>query len=587
MNGKRRSLLRDIWRLVRPYWTSEDRWAGIGLLVVIVGLNLGMVYINVLINQWNNAFYDALQTRNMASFWHELIRFCWLAGAFIIVAVYQLYLNQMLQIRWRKWLTEKYLSEWMRRRTYYRLQLSDYGTDNPDQRISEDLRTFVAQTLNLSLGLLSSVVTLASFIAILWGLSGVVRFSFGGHHYALYGSMVWAGLLYAVVGTWLTHKVGKPLIRLNYDQQRYEADFRFSLVRFRENAEGIALYGGENGEYESFRQRFSHVVRNWWGIMRRQKRLTWFTAGYNQIATIYPFVVAAPRYLAGKFSLGQLMQTASAFGQVQSSLSFFVDSYTDIAGWRAVTQRLNGFRQAIEQAQADQDAEVDLTITEADAGHLKLESVALNRPDGKPLLKDFSLEVRAGESVLIMGPSGTGKSTLFRTVAGIWPYAAGRIFKPGPAGVLFLPQTPYLPIGKLVDAIAYPKASAEAGVEAVTDSLRRVGLGALIPRLDDSGHWQQQLSPGEQQRLAFARALVNRPGWLFLDEASSALDEDSEARLYRLLRDTLPHAGIVSIGHRKTLRSLHERCVEMPVPEADDLPNSEALGRVAALDAGL
>ena len=552
-----RQLLRDTWTLVRPYWSSEDRWAGRGLLVVVIGLNLGIVYINVLLNQWNNAFYNALQDKNSEVFWSQLVRFTWLAGLFIVVAVYQLYLNQMLQIRWRRWLTDRYLQAWLADRAYYRMQLSGGETDNPDQRIAEDLRLFVTGTLALGIGGMRAVVTLLSFLGILWGLSGSMTVPIGAG-WTVPGYMVWAALLYAIVGTWLTNLIGRPLVRLNFDQQRYEADFRFGLVRFRENTEGVALYRGEADELRSFRDRFGSVVRNWWDIMRRQKRLTWFTAGYAQTAIIFPFVVAAPRYFRGELALGGLMQTASAFAQVQDSLSFIITAYTDIAQWRSVVQRLLGFEQALARVKAE-SAIAGVRRGPGEGDGLTLDGVALSLPGGRSLVRGVTLDFRPGDTALISGPSGAGKSTIFRAIAGIWPFGSGEVRLPRGARVLFLPQKPYLPIGTLREVVSYPMPASGIDDAGLRAALEAVGLPALAPRLDESAHWALALSPGEQQRIAFARALVQKPDWLFLDEATSAVDEETETQLYSLIRDRLPATTVVSVGHRSTLRPFHAR----------------------------
>ena len=347
-----REMLRDAWTLIRPYWFSEDRWAGRGLLLVVVVLNLFIVFINVLLNKWYNPSTTPLQDKDVAAFGSLLLRFSWLAGLYIVAAVYQIYLNQMLQIRWRRWLTDRYLGAWLADGSYYRMQLTAGETDNPDQRISDDLRLFVTGALTLGIGGMRAVVTLVSFLGILWGLSGSVTLPIGPG-VTLPGYMVWAALVYAIAGTWLTNLIGRPLVRLNFNQQRYEADFRFGLVRFRENTEGVALYRGEADEMRNFRERFGAVVGNWWDIMRQQKRLTWFTAGYGQAAIIFPILVAAPRYFRGEIPLGALMQTSQAFGQVQDSLSFIITSYTDIAEWRAVVLRLLGFERALARVRAD------------------------------------------------------------------------------------------------------------------------------------------------------------------------------------------------------------------------------------------
>ncbi len=532
--SRMRQLFRDAWAIARPYWFSEDRWAGRGLLVAVIALNLGIVFINVLLNQWNNAFYNSLQDKDYAVFVRQLFKFTYLAGAYIVVAVYQLYLNQMLQIRWRRWLTERYLAAWLKEKAYYRMQLLTSETDNPDQRIAEDLRLFVTTTLGLSLGLLRAIVTLVSFVAILWTLSG--PFTVPGINVTVPGYMVWAALLYAIVGTWLTDWIGRPLVTLNFNQQRYEADFRYSLVRFRENTEGVALYHGEADELRGFRDRFGNVVRNWWGIMRQQKRLTSFTAGYGQAAIIFPFVVAAPRYFRGEFALGGLMQTASAFGQVQDSLSYIVSSYTDIAEWRAVVARLAGFNQALDQVRTEAAIQ-GIRHEESPTHGLGLEHVHLALPDGRPLVEDVSFSLRRGDTALISGPSGAGKSTLFRA----------------------LPQKPYLPLGTIREVVSYPLPPAGISDATLHEALEAVELPQLGDKLDESANWALRLSPGEQQRIAFARALVQKPDWLFLDEATSAVDEAAEGRLYLLLRERLPGVTLISVGHRSTLRPFHTR----------------------------
>ncbi len=553
-----RRLLKNAWALTRPYWFSEDRWAAWGLLLAVVTLNLGIVFINVLLNKWNNTFYNSLQDKDYTVFVQQLFRFTWLAGSFIVVAVYQLYLNQMLQIRWRRWLTERYLGEWLRDTAYYRMQLTGGETDNPDQRIAEDLRLFVTGTLGLAIGGMRAVVTLVSFIAILWGLSGAVTLPVGGFLVTIPGYMVWAALLYAIVGTWLTDRIGRPLVRMNFDRQRYEADFRFGLVRFRENTEGVALYHGEPDELRNFRTRFGSVVRNWWDIMRQQKRLTWFTAGYGQAAIIFPFVVAAPRYFRGEIPLGGLVQTASAFGQVQDSLSFIVSSYTDIAEWRSVVQRLVGFEEALDRVRAQAAARAGIRREAGDAPTLAVENVDLALPGGTALISGVNLALARGESALLSGPSGAGKSTLIRAIAGIWPFGRGEIRVPrGP--VLFLPQKPYLPIGTLREVISYPTPAGGLDDQVLREALEAVGLPELAGRLDEAGHWALQLSPGEQQRIAFARALVQKPDWLFLDEATSAVDEAAETRLYQLVRARLRGTAVLSVGHRSSLRAFHGR----------------------------
>jgi putative ATP-binding cassette transporter len=556
---RRWRLLREAWLIARPYWTSGERRASRGLLAAVVALSLGMVYVNVLLNRWNAAFYNALQDRNYVVFVRQIVRFAWLAGAYIVVAVYQLYLSQMLVIRWRRWLTERYLGAWVAGGTHYRMQLAGSEADNPDQRIAEDVRLFVSGSLTLAVGGLRSVVTLLSFVVILARLSGSLTLPFWGGVVTVPGSMVWAALLYAVVGTWLTDLLGRPLVRLNVEQQRYEADFRFGLVRLRENAEAVALYRGEADELRGFRERFGAVVDNWWRLMRRQKRLTWFTAGYAQAAVVFPFVATAPRYFRGEISLGGLVQTATAFAQVQEALSFIVASYTDIAEWRAVVERLTGFSRALQRVAGQEAAGAGITRVDDDRESLAVERVRLDRPDGRPLIAGVTFSLERGETVVLAGPSGVGKSSLLRAIAGIWPFGAGTVRMPGDARVLFLPQKPYLPIGTLRGAVTYPTSGRAVEDAALHESLQAVGLSELAGRLDESAHWELTLSPGEQQRLAFARALVHQPDWLFLDEATSAVDEETEARLYRLLQQRLPRTAVFSVGHRSQLERFHRR----------------------------
>ena len=545
--------------MIRPYWVSEDRGPGLGLLLVVVSLTLGMVYLSVLLNRWNNDFFSALQEKNAAAFRRQLLQVGWLVGAFIVLAVYQLYLNQMLEIRWRRWLTERYLRAWLTDRAYYRMQLVDGEADNPDQRIAEDVQLLISHTLALFIGGLRAIVTLGTFVAILWGLSGRLAVPIGGLTLILPGYMVWVSILYAAGGTWLTDWIGRPLVRLNFDRQRYEADFRFSLVRFRENTEGVALYRGEPDEFRGFRELFEAVVRNWWGIMRRQKRLTTFTSGYSQGAWIVPSVVAAPRYFRGELGLGGLMQTVGAFNQVQDALSFFVVSYKEIADWCAVVERLAGFERALERMRRAAALGDGVRHVDGDDTRLTVEDVDLHLPDGRPLVTHVNLSLLRGDSVLLGGASGSGKSTLFRAIAGIWPFGRGEIRASPRARVLFLPQRPYLPIGTLRSVVSYPMPAAGVDDATLREALEAVDLAGLAGRLDEAGHWALQLSPGEQQRIAFARALVQKPDWLFLDEATAAVDEVTEARLYRLVRDRLPGTTLFSVGHRATLRPFHAR----------------------------
>lgn len=557
-----RGFLHQAWDLAWPYWKSDERWSAIGLLVSIIALNLFAVWLNVRLNTWNNDFYNALQQYNWSEFWRQFGIFGIIAFALIVDAVYSLYLRQILHIRWRRWLTEHFLHRWLDDQQYYRMQLDQSVTDNPDQRISDDLDSFATMSLGLSLGLLSSFVTLVSFLSILWVLSGALTVPLGGGaRISIPGYMVFAALIYAVAGTVLTRWIGYPLVRLGFNQQRYEADFRFSLVRLRENAENVAFYGGEARELDTFQTRFGRIIENWWGIIRRRKKLTWLTTGYGQLAIVFPFIVAAPRYFNKVIQLGGLMQIASAFGQVQDSLSFIISSYTDIAQYQAVVQRLSGFGERMSEITAQRQAVQPIAIERGGVG-VEVSALDLNLPDGSPLRHDLALAAGPANALLITGPSGAGKSTLLRALAGLWPFGRGRV-RVADGDALFLPQRPYLPLGTLADALAYPRAAAGLARENLVEALRAVGLPQLAGRLDEEGNWAQRLSIGEQQRLAFARVLLARPEIVFLDEATSALDEAAEMSLYRLLRDASWQPTIVSVGHHRTLRRFHDTIVDL------------------------
>jgi putative ATP-binding cassette transporter len=546
--------LRAFWALTKPYWVSGERAKALTLLGTVVGLALVMVWLEVQFNYWNREFYNTFENRDEAEFFRQLGMFALLALVWIITAVYRLYFLQMLQIEWRTWLTNHFLADWMKDQAHYRMQLLDRGTDNPDQRIAEDLRIFVEYTSDLALGLLSAVVTLVSFVVILWTLSGSLQL-FGMD---IPGYLVWVALIYAIAGTFLTHFIGRKLIGLDFNQQRVEADFRFSLVRLRENSEGVALYRGEAEELGGLRGRFAAVITNWWQIMYKRKQLGWFTSFYHQLAIIFPYIVVSPRFFSGKIPLGEIFQTASAFGQVQGSLSWFINAYTAFAQWKATVDRLIGFVNSLERVRIEADR-LDGDRVEGSAPTLVLEDVAIALPRGEPLLAPTALELKPGENVLVTGPSGAGKSTFFRALSGIWPYWKGRIRLPGGARLLFLPQKPYLPIGSLRRAVCYPDDPARHSDDEVRRALKHVGLKPLGADLERSENWAQVLSGGEQQRLAFARALLTRPDWLFLDEATAALPEAEQDRLYRLMREELPRTTFVSVGHRDGLAAHHAR----------------------------
>ena len=556
---RERISLARVWRLLRPYWFSEDRWPGRGLLVLVIALTLGGVWLTVLVARWNRLFFDALQEKNYAAFVSLLGRFGVLAALYIATAVYALYCTQMLQIRWRRWLTERYSRDWLAGRAYYLLQLEPSRVENPEQRIQDDIGIVTSLTLDLLTGVLNSLATLGSFVVMLWLLSGTLPLRLPGFSVVIPGYMLWVAILYAALGSVATHLVGRALIGINFDLQRYDAEFRFRMIRIRENAEGVALSGGEADEELQLKAAFGNIWRTWWRLMKAQRRLTFFSAGYGQAATIFPIIVAAPRYFAGVLTLGGLTQTALAFGQVQSSLSWFVDAYPRIAQWTASVNRLTGFDDALRRVQQLAKSAAALGVTPSPTSTLIVEDMQLSLPDRRSILDHVSLCIDAGDRVVVSGPSGSGKSTLFRALAGIWPYGSGTVSTPNGKRMLFLPQRPYLPIATLREVLSYPDRPDEHRDAALERALSDARLPHLIGHLDEQANWSLELSGGEQQRIGFARAFVYRPDWLFLDEATSAVDEATEEALYTLLRERLPELTMISIAHRATVAKFHHR----------------------------
>lgn len=569
-----------VWALSAPYFRSEEKWKARGMLLAIVLLNLAAVYMLVQLNDWNRVFYDALQNKDQPVFWTQLGRYTYLAFAFIIIAVYRFYLTQLLEVRWRAWMTAHYLQRWLAGHAFYKLELARFSPasnsapgetgsvntpDNPDQRIQEDINLFTTYSISLSMGLLNAVVTLVSFVGILWTLSGAFAFTVGGTSYSVPGFMVWMAVLYCVVGSIITHYIGRPQIRLNFLQQRYEADFRHHMVRVREYSESIALDKGEAVERVQLDTRFSAVLGNYLTLIKKQKNLVWFTNFFGQAAVVFPFIVAAPRFFSGAIQLGELMQISSAFGRVQDSLSWLVDNYSNVAAWRATTDRLTSFEDHIAavaqegQAQAATNSIANNANPLAGADTLATGGLSLGLPTGATLVSGVSLRAGPGESILVKGPSGSGKSTLFRAFAGIWPFAKGQTQLPKDA--MFIPQRPYFPDGILRDALAYPQPATQYSDDALKQALTDALLPQLTGRLDDRDAWSQKLSGGEQQRLAIARVLLKKPTWIFADEATSALDEAAEKTLYEKLLAQVKamHGSIVSIAHRPNVAAFHAK----------------------------
>ena len=590
--GQFKAQMAKVWALSLPYFKSEEKWKARGLLAAIVALNLGAVYMLVQINDWNRVFYDALQNKDAAVFWTQLGRFTYLAFGFIIIAVYKFYLTQLLEMRWRGWMTAYYLKRWLSNHAFYRMELARYSNDannapqgaakdagglaanaptaanpdNPDQRIQEDVNQFTTYTVSLTMGLMNALVTLVTFVGILWGLSGNFAFTLGGTNFDIPGFMVWAAILYCLAGSIITHYIGRPQIKLNFNQQRLEADFRHHMVRVREYSESIALDKGEAVERGQLDLRFSKVLGNYLALIKSQKNLIWFTVGFGQAAVVFPFVVAAPRFFSGAIQLGQLMQISSTFSRVQDSLSWFVDNYSTLAVWRATTDRLTSFEDSFRAI-----ALVHSALLATDSVALDAPDLTLALPTGAVLLAHASLHAKAGDSVLLQGPSGSGKSTLFRAIAGIWPFASGTLARP--ADAMFIPQRPYFPNGPLRDALAYPDPATRYSDADLNQALVDALLPQLANHLDDSDAWGQKLSGGEQQRLAIARVLLKKPAWVFADEATSALDAAAEDALYKRLVSLVisKNGAIVSIAHRASAGSFHAtRWVLEPQPDGAD-----------------
>ncbi len=552
------SFLGDWWLLATPYFRSKEWPIAILLLVGAVALTFGVVQLEVLFNDWSRRFYDALEKKDEPAFWREMITFSWLAAIWISAYVARAVVSPYLRLRWRRWLTARYLAHWLDGRGYYRIELQR-SVDNADQRIAEDLNQLGEHTMQLFLGFLQAAATLIAFIFILWSLSGPLSLAFIGLDVVVPGYMALCAIAYAIVGTFLANLVGRRLITLNFLKQRYEANFRFGLVRVRENAEGIALYGGERRETDMLNMRFADVFANGWRVLFTQAQLVFYQSGYAQFATVFPYLVTAPRFFAGAITLGVMMQTASAFGQVRTGLSFFVDNYTSLAELRAVLDRLKGLQAATD---AKPEGAIDI-MPEAGNVDVKADGLTLALPTGQPLLENLDLVLPHGRSTLISGASGSGKSTLFRALAGIWPFGRGHVRIPSGARVLFLPQKPYIPIGTLRDAVKYPDEHSTASDAEIVAALDAARLGNLTGRLNEEAHWTNILSGGEQQRLAIARALIFKPDWLFLDEATASLDEPAEIAIYGALKERLPGTTLVSIGHRPSLRQWHDRRLDL------------------------
>ncbi len=575
-------LIRAIMGLSEPFFASSEpdvilpfgqvkirmQEGSIGRLfmAVILGLTLIEVYMTILINEWYGRLFNALQDKNASAFATEIFVFLVLASIWIVLQIIHFLAGQYLLIRWRRWMSTNFFGRWMGGSTHYQMQFYGDKADNPDQRIAEDVRTFVVETYSISLSLFNKLLSLAAFVQVLWGLSATFKYQLGSFSLdSIPGYLVWVALVYAVLVTIVTHFIGRPLIRLNFNKERVEATFRFSLARIREYGEQIALLKGGKAETENLNQKYTNVVGATWTLVDRQKNLSIFTFAMDQLAVILPYVLLAPAYFSGATDLGSFTRTSSAFGQVQGGFTVFVDLYTKLASYKAALDRIIGFDSAMKDAKSrDGQSQYSQKIQPVSKStFIKVQTTQLMLPTGKLIVSVQDLQLKAGERALLIGPSGSGKSTLFRAIAGIWPYWSGEMNFPEGTKVMLLPQRPYIPMGSLRSAVTYPGLTGSFEDDAIRDALAQVYLHHLSDKLDEEDQWAQRLSGGEQQRLAIARALLAQPDWLFLDEATASLDEKLEFNIYKSISEHLPSTTIVSIGHRSTLLALHDRIIEM------------------------
>lgn len=547
----------NLWKLVAVYWRSPDAAWGAFLLVLAVLFELWTVWGSLHVAHAEREILDALARREPPAFLAAMGLFLAVMLLFLFASAYRIYVRQALEIRWRRALTAHYVERWISRRAYVEPELHPH-VDNPDQRIQEDVRDFVASALGLSLSFLAAIATLVSFGGLLWTLSSEFPVHVGDVHVHVPGIMLWVAVAYGLLSTWITHRVGRRLVPINFDRLRFEADFRYGLTRFRDNAESVALSLGEATERRSAVARFTDVIHNWWDLIRAQRTLTLVTGAIGQANNVVPVVVAAPSYFAGAITLGTIVQIRIAYGQVSGALGWFVFAYQEIARWRANVARLAGLSDMLDDTERRFTASA-LTVVPTDGASLGIVDLRIEEPNGRVLVADATARIEAGDRLAITGPSGTGKTLLLRAIAGVWPFGAGRIEVPAGARMMFVPQFPYVPLGTMRAAAAYPAAAAHFPDERMRATLRLLGLERLEQRLDEVAAWDQLLSPHEQQRLALARVLLHAPDWVFLDKSTSALDEDSERAAYALLAERLPATTVVSIAHRAGVQQYHTR----------------------------
>lgn len=530
----------------------------------IIFFNLLSVRLNILFSHWNKAMYDSLQEMDKAGFWLQMIIFSVLATIHISNVLFTYYLSQRFQIQWKLWLNNKMLDKWTANQAYYKTLYAHTELDNPDQRIQQDISSFISSSLGFATGVISSTVSLGAFTVILWNLSGPMNIM----GIEIPHMMVFLVFIYVLVSSILAFKIGKPLIKLNFANEWLNANYRYSLIRLKEYAESIAFYRGEMMEKNILIKQFDKVIQNLWQMIYRTLKLSGFNLVVSQVSVIFPFIIQAARYFSGEIKLGDLTQTAQAFGTVQSSLSFYRNSYDEFASYRAVLDRLTGFNTSIDSVNLPSK----VIMKETDKG-LIFENLTINAPDGKKLINTINLDLKQGSSLLIQGPSGVGKTTLLRTIAGLWPYSEGIIYRPMNKA-LFVSQKTYLPQGRLIDAMYYPELPPETtDINAIKDIIHKVNLGHLVDKLEQEDDWTRVLSLGEQQRLAFARLILHKPKIAFLDEATASMDEGLEDAMYRLLQAELKETTLISVGHRSTLHLHHSQQLQIKVDGSWQLIN--------------
>lgn len=559
---------RNFLRLACPFFNSQERWTARLLLVGVIALTVLQIAIAVRLNIWNKDFFNALDKRDWGVFLGQMRTFALLLAAAMGIAVYQAYLKQLLQLRWRSWLTKSLVDRWLAETRYYQLNFIASDVDNPDQRITENTKHTIEMTVEFAIGLINSLLTLISFTGILWAISGTLDVPFAGSELHIPGYMVFAAIVYAGIGSGLTYFVGRPIVAANVRQNATEADYRFALVRVRENSEAIALIHGESDEAKGLTHYFGEVLTSSMGLMRSQRRLMWLTSFYTSVGWVYPTLVASPKFFAGAITLGVLMQITAAFGQVQTALNWFVDNFPKLAEWRSHTERLLELDEALDligESTSESGALTTILLSDSEAGEdvLRFRELQITRVDGNVVIGDANTQIAKGERVLIVGPSGSGKSTLFRAIAGLWPWGAGQIMLPDRSRMMFLPQRPYLPLGTLKAALCYPASVRKFPIAEVRKALKRCGLDQLISRLNEHERWDRVLSGGEQQRLAFCRLILHKPDWVFMDEATSALDEDAQQSMMSLFTKELAGATLISIAHRPGLDAFHDRTLTL------------------------